>query len=218
MERKKVLLLRAALRRGLLKFVNQLVISVRDSFWSQKHIIYYVASTKVGDVASGDGSAIEFGEIRSWRDFPESFRRRLLTESDTLGWGKADWFERGWWIWFGSVNGQIATFCWVYPPGSNDEFFPAMVEKSEFIWQVTTLPEFRGRKLYGKLVAELLRVRTSHGISGFYVSCRDYNLTSRLVLPTVGFKPIGYLVINKWTKRRRWSQSGRHSCLKVVRH
>lgn len=208
LERQKLILLKSARRRGKWLFLKQLFLSVRDTIWANRHLIYRVGPDDVPDPPMGDGSLLQYRQILRWHDWPEEFRSRLLRESDELGWGQVEWFENGWWIWAGEIDGQVATFCWVYPTGSNDSFFDQMVQGSEFIWQVTTLPEFRGRKLYERMMIELMTRRFSEGVTAIYGCCRDYNLTSRLVLPKVGYGIVGHLVTNKWTGKRRWAPNG----------
>lgn len=89
--------------------------------------------------------------------------------------------------------------------------FKHMAPGSEFIWEVTTLPEFRGRSLYARMVIELMRTRFADGVTGIYVNCRDYHLTSRRVLAEVGFRVIGEIVNNKLTNARRWVPVGSKS-------
>ena len=211
MARQKVVLLKSAWRRGVGPFLSLLLISIRDKVWSKRLLIYYVGPDEIPNPLAGDGSRITYRRIDCWEDWPSELRDRLLREQDALGWGQVEWFDRGWWVWSGEIGGKVATFCWVYPRGGNDSFFKHMAPGSEFIWQVTTLPEFRGRGLYARMMIELMRTRVADGVTGIYGTFRDWNLTSRRVLPKVGFRVIGEIVTNKLTKTRRWVPVGSKS-------
>ena len=204
MARQKTILLKAAWRRGVGVFLHQLAVTLRDSFWSQRHFIYYIPPQEAQTLRQDQGLPLNCRRILRWEDWPQELRDRLIREQDQLGWGDAEWFNQGWWVWSCEIDGDVAAFCWIYPDGTNDDFFDRMVPGSEFIWQVTTLPEFRGRGIYEQLLVALLHTRVAEDVNGLYISCRDYNSTSRRVLTKVRFRRIGRIVVNKFFGSRIW--------------
>lgn len=193
MERQKVVLLKAARKRGLGPYLSQLAMSLRDSLWSKRILIFRAGPGDVPAEPPAGSPDLEYEMIERFEDWPEALQERLLTDPAVASWGQKAWFDNGWKVWSCSLDGEVATFCWLYPAGANDTFFDAMEPGSEFIWEVTTLPEFRGRGLYAKMMIDLMNARLEAGVPAIYGCCRDYNATSRRVLPKVGYREVGYI-------------------------
>jgi CelD/BcsL family acetyltransferase involved in cellulose biosynthesis/GNAT superfamily N-acetyltransferase len=73
------------------------------------------------------------------------------------------------------------------------------------LYDFYTLPEFRGRRLYSKLLAWILQKRFAEGAERAYISVLEKNRASRTAIERVGFKPVQLneaLWLFKWRRLR----------------
>jgi hypothetical protein len=201
----KLELLKSACKRGPLVFLNQAYVTGRDTLWSQKHLVFRISGDRLTDLpAAPDLAGLSFRAVHSWADLSAREQERLSNDHDSLEWGEPSWFDAGWKLYIGEVNGALATLCWWRTAAQSSNFFCPVAEDEEVLWQTVTLSEFRGRKLYFITLLNLMALRHRAGASAFYISCRDYNSTSRRTFCKCGFEQIGYTRINKITQKRVW--------------
>lgn len=201
--RQKLELLRSACKRGPVTLLNQAYVTGRDTLWSQKHLVFRISSDRLTGLPP-EGSELSFRVVRSWADFSTRERERLTNNHDSLGWGEPGWFDNGWQLYVGEINGALATLCWWKTAAQSTDFFCPVAEEEEVLWETITLPEFRGRQLYSSTLLNLMTFRRRAGVTAFYISCRDYNSTSRRTFDKCGFEQIGYTRISKVTRKRAW--------------
>jgi len=203
-DRKKVVLLRSAWRRGLAAFLRQFHLTFCDTFLSRTHLIYQASAADVLKQEIQEIPGLSFREVHCWEEFSEPVQRRLLADQASLSWGSVSWFNRGWRLWAGEFGDQLATLCWWRSPEQSRDFFQSIPGDAELMWQSTTMPEFRGRGLFTVQRLHLLRYRIEDGVGQFFVCCESYNMTGRRNLPSQGFHLIGHTTYSKITKRRTW--------------
>ncbi len=202
-EKKKVILLKSALRRGVGAFVRQGYLTGADVLLRTHQVFRLDAD----DVRAADPQTVlppQCREIRQWTDIPETLRQRLLADDGSIEWGARNWLDMGRRLWLGEVDGQVAFLCWFLNAEQAKDFWCPVPPDAEVIYQTTTLPEFRGRGLQVSFVQFLIRQRREDGIKSFFISCHAYNYTSYRNILKMGFRPIGYCSENRITRRLTW--------------
>jgi len=200
----KAALLRGAARRGIGPLARQAGLTAADTLLRRKHLVFYAAARDVLAAPAPEAGRIDFREIRSMDALPEDMRRRLTAGDGIVDWGEPDWFDRGWSLWTGAIDGRLACLGWWRAAAQARDFFCPMPPDTELLWHMTTLPEFRGQGLQAAFWLPLMRARLDSGITGFFTNCRDYNTASRRNILRVGFRPVGYCTDNRITGRRSW--------------
>lgn len=211
MARQKTALLRAAWRRGAGPFLAQAVRSLRDSVWSQRHMVYRLTAAEAL-ARPVPAEPLRCRPVDRWEDLPAPLRERLSAEGERLSWGRPEWFDAGWRLWLGERDGVPVTLCWLRPRARAADFFAPVPEGWELIWQVSTLPEHRGRRFYEACLDAVMRARAEAGTAGFLISCRDYNSTSRRTFARMGWTWLGFAEIPKrgaGAGRPRWRPAPR---------
>jgi hypothetical protein len=204
----KANVLRHASRHGFRSVIRELIPVIRDTIWSQRHIVFYMDSEDVNRKYHDMPEDYLFVyEAKTWDSLKESYRERLNRDQEIQGWGKPSWFELGWSLWLGEIDGDLAILCWWRTSEQSEDFFCPMRKGSDLIYETTTMPEFRGKGMYSRMLVEVMKLRESQGTTGFYASCRDYNRTPRLTLVKMGFNKLGYTSINKYSKSKKWVAS-----------
>ena len=197
-------LLRGTARRGIGPLARQAGLTAADTLLRRKHLVFHAAARDVLSVPAPEAGMMDFRKIRSMDALPEDARRRLTAGDGALDWGEPDWFDRGWTLWTGSIGGRLACLGWWRSAAQARDFFCPMPPDTELLWQMVTLPEFRGRGLHVMFRLALMRARLEQGVAGFFINCRDYNTTSRRNILKMGFRPVGYCTDSRITGRRSW--------------
>jgi hypothetical protein len=203
-KRKKVVLLRSAMKRGWRPFFHQAAATFSDTFLARTHIIYRADAADVLIQPVPDIAGLAFREVKSWEDLSAGVRTRLLADQGLLNWGDPSWFDRGWRLWAGEFGEELATLSWWRAPSQSDDFFYPIPADGELMWQSTTMPEHRGDGLFTVQRLNLMRDRIGDGVQKFFVCCENFNSTGRRNLPKQGFKPIGISSRSKITGQRRF--------------
>ena len=203
-QKDKVALMRGAARRGLLPLTRQAWLAGADTLIRRKHLVF---RAEPGDILSAPMPPMErltFRPVGSWDAMPEDMRRRLTDRDGAVDWGEPGWFDKGWRLWVGEIDGCLACLGWLRGAEQSRDFFCPMPENTELLWQMVTLPEFRGRGLHVTFRLALMRARLEEGVAGFFINCREYNSTSHRNILKMGFRPIGHCVDSRLTGRRTW--------------
>ena len=203
-KRQKLVLLRRAWRKGPGPFMRQAILTFGSSVLWRRHLIYEAHADKVLKLDIPDISDILFREVRSWNELSPDIRECLLRDKASLGWGDEAWFDLGWQLWVGEVDGRLATLAWWRTAEQSNDFFIPVPEDTELMWQSTTMPEFRGRDLFTVQQRTLMQRHAQDGVRRFLSCCEDFNMTSRRNLPRQGFDYIGMTVKSRLTGKRRW--------------
>lgn len=198
----KAALLRGAARRGVGPLARQAGLTAADTLLRRKHLVFYAAARDVLSVP--DAGSMDFREIPSMDAMPEDLRSRLMDGDDPADWGEPGWFDRGWRLWVGEIDGCVACLGWLRSAAQSRDFFYPMPEDTELLWQMVTLPEFRGRGLHVTFRLALMRARLEEGVVGFFINCREYNSTSHRNILKMGFHPVGHCTDSRITGRRSW--------------
>lgn len=109
------------------------------------------------------------------------------------------------------VNGQLAGWGWSYWPTE-----PALVTETETtlefepksvsLYDYFVLPEFRGRRLYQALLAQILRERFAEGAERAYIGVLAANTASLKAIERVGFRVIA---VDELQRFLRWKRASR---------
>lgn len=203
-QRYRVALLRGAMQRGIVPFLQQGWLIIADKFFRHKELVFRLAAEDVpkGDVSLPDDLC--FSEVSHWEDLPQDFREVVSDPSNGFQWNGRDWFEQNRRLWIGVLDGKVAVLgWWVDAVVANIYFFP-IPHNSELLIHAIVLPQFRGRNFQILLWWTLMQVRVQNGILAFYVHARDYNTPSLRTIEKLGFKYIGYRRISRLTRKRIW--------------
>ncbi|MGH2493557.1 MAG: GNAT family N-acetyltransferase [Ktedonobacteraceae bacterium] len=102
-------------------------------------------------------------------------------------------FERGKRCYAGLLSEQIVTYGWVtFDEESIGELnLKARLRAGEaYIWDCTTLPAYRGQRLYPALLAHILGALAAEGISHAWLGTDADNIPSQKGVALAGFQPI----------------------------
>lgn len=107
-----------------------------------------------------------------------------------------------------SVDGEVATTCWVsecaewlgelegwFVPGPGDAY----------VWDCATRPVFRGNHLYPYLLRQTLDRLSSDGVRGVWIATEWNNWQSARGVTQAGFRPVGAVVCIR-VGRLRWQR------------
>lgn len=203
-KRYKIVLLRGAARRGIRCFLRQAGLILADICCREKHLVFRMTAQQVLAADHTFPKNLQFHEAMDWDELPEHFRLRLSKPEEGIDWGNREWFAKGWHLWIGAQDGQIAVLSWWRSSAQSTTFFCPIPADAELLWHVTVLPEYRGHNLHVLCWIALLRSRVAKGTRSFYVNCRDYNTPSHLNICKIGFKLFGCCKISRFTRRRVW--------------
>lgn len=198
----KLDLLRYASKRGPAMFIGQLVCSARDTLWSAKHLVFVYDVGRKGPPAQPDRPDLTFAEAPGWAAF--SLEEQQALEDSAVEWGDSGWFEQGWRLWTGRLDGRLAITIWWRTTGQSPNFFVPMEEGSILLWQTATLPEARGGGLYTAALTSLMAHEIANGVQLIYANCRDYNFPPRRNMERMGFERLGQHTDNRWTGKQSW--------------
>ena len=200
----KVQLLRGALQRGFTAFIRQTYMIALDSAIRQKHLVFRATCEDIPHEFRLENITLSFREISSWDEIQDDDRKKLFDPQQAIDIGSADWFDHGWRLWIGEINGRLAVLGWWRDAEQSQNFFCPLPEDAEMLGHATTLPDFRGLGLHVTLWVVFMQERKKAHINSFYTNCREYNIPSHRNILRMGFRCIGYCTVSKWTKHRKW--------------
>jgi hypothetical protein len=202
----KVVLLRAAARRGPLSFFRQGYLILMDRLWRKKHLVFRADAADVLAVPVKIPVGMVTREIHSLYDLEAIIKRQTDYIRGAVDLGQPDWFDLGWRMWIIEIDQKLACFGWLRSAEQSSDFFCHITEDSELLWHASVLPEYRGQNLHVLLWLVVMRIRIEQGVFRFYANCRDYNLPSRRNIEKMGLHLIGYSRDCRLTGRRSWHQ------------
>jgi len=117
-------------------------------------------------------------------------------------------FARGCHCYAGRIDGKLATYGWVTfdEEGIGELGLNFRLKASEaYIWDCTTLPAYRGLRLYPALLAYILGELQGLGLHRAWIGADTGNLTSQSGLALVGFQPVvDVFITHVSTARQAW--------------
>jgi hypothetical protein len=200
----KFQLLRGALQRGFITFIRQAYVIALDSMVRQKHLVFRATHEDIPRGFQQKDSTLSFREISSWKELREDDRKRLFDPQQAIDFGGVDWFDQGWRLWIGEIDGRLAVLGWWRGAKQSRDFFCSLPEDAELLGHVTTLPDSRGLGLHVMLWVTFMQERIKVGVNSFYTNCREYNIPSHRNILRMGYCCIGYCTVNKYTGHRKW--------------
>lgn len=209
MRKNKVVLLRGAAKRGVRPFIKQVSLIAMDTLVRKKHLVFKASAADVKATTTYGDSDLQLREITSWESLMRVVEQQPHAPPSTFDLGKKEWFVNGWRLWIGEAEGRFTCLGWLRPAEHSKDFFCAMEEDAELLWHSSVLPEFRQHNFHVLLVVNTMRLRVEDGVSGFYINCRAYNIPSERNIAKMGFKPVGYCLESRLTKRRTWHSVGK---------
>lgn len=200
-EKKKLILLHSAYRRGIIPLTRQLYLSLLDIFLRRKYLVFALNIEPNSSNIQLDRPQINIQFIRSWEDIPSEIKSRLISGNENIEWGNRSFFSRPRKLWALRLDNRIATLGWLASPEFERDFIWPVPDTAEILHQVTVLPEFRGRGLQILHQKMLIDERVKIGVTSFYISCHEYNTTSHRNILRTGFSQIGYSRRSRLTGR-----------------
>ncbi|UWQ16081.1 hypothetical protein K3556_15990 (plasmid) [Aliiroseovarius sp. M344] len=203
-QKHKVILLRSSWKRGLRQFVRQAVLVLLDSTVRKKHMAFKLGADALRELPSlTDGSILTHGT--KWDAFPQRLQKQIMQLDETVEWGDLSWFDKGWRLCVGEIEGRVVCIGWMRNAENSQDFFIKLPDKTELLWHLIVIPEFRGQRLHQRFWLMLMHDRAKDGVESFFTNCRDYNLPSFYNIQKLGFKLIGHRIDNKLTGKSRWT-------------
>lgn len=202
-ERYKVTLLRRAGRRGCRPLLDQAVLSVRDRFWSHRHLVFAYHTTCAGIPSVPSLPGLTFRTVECW-DAISASGQRSIDEAD-MDWGHSSWFELGdRHLWLAEIDSRPASTVWWRRAERVERFYFPLPDGSILIGPVATLPKYRGRGVCPVTIRALVAHLAEEGATRFFIDCRDYNYPSRRTVAAAGFLLVGTATIRHLDGRRSW--------------
>src|SRR5439155_14861946 len=100
-------------------------------------------------------------------------------------------------VWVAERDERVALVGWTRDSRHSEPFFFPLGSRATLIWQVATLPEFRGRGLYHRALERMQQVLFEEGVDEIFITCADYNRPSIKGIKKAGFSRIGRGRINR---------------------
>ena len=192
LKKKKIILLRSAMRRGIFDFSRQLYFSIADTLLRRKYLVFYINLDDTPIHVDENEFSLDIVKIENWNDVPEALQGRLESNVENIEWGSKRFFERGRELWALQLQNEIAVLGWLGFPELEKDYIWPVPKGAEILHQLTVLPEFRGKRLQVLHRKMLMTERSKNGVNEFYISCHEYNSTSHKNILRMGFRQIGY--------------------------
>jgi RimJ/RimL family protein N-acetyltransferase len=145
--------------------------------------------------------------LRSYRTFEEvdaATLRQIEAERTTFWWDTEAWLRKGWRMWVGLTGGEVALVGWTRDAEHARRFYFPVCSCGQVVWQVNTLPRFRGRGFFTSALAQMQQVLFEDGCEDLFITCADYNIASRRAIEKAGFKLIGHGRMRVKDQRMAW--------------
>jgi RimJ/RimL family protein N-acetyltransferase len=112
----------------------------------------------------------------------------LMREIDKL-------FAKGYELWVGRLDGEMAGICWSRSGRNRTDYFVPLVETDATIMSCFVYPELRGRGIYPAMLQTMVNVLMDRDrICDVYIDCKSWNSSSIRGIRKAGFVPIGKAV------------------------
>lgn len=106
-----------------------------------------------------------------------------------------DRFAAGHTAWIASIDGEAAAWGWMATRtadiGEMGLTF-AVPQRERYLWNFVTLPAFRGRGIYPRLLDAIVRSESAHA-DRFWIACAPENRASMAGIRRAGFQPVAEL-------------------------
>jgi hypothetical protein len=138
------------------------------------------------------GSRVGFQDYRRWEEIPGEIKA-LLAAYDPLnlvGFDKV--LGRGWRLWMGTRDKQLAVYAWTRSGKECQDFFFPTGSNSVLVWYTETSAGQRGLGLQPLILDHIVRILDCEGIECAYIACAKYNYASRLGIEKANFRLIGH--------------------------
>ena len=203
-QRKKVILLRSAARRGVWAFLRQAWETVADVCLRRKILVFRLDGDDFLKHPPPNDPSLECREVSGWDDLPAGLQQRLESKEEKLEWGDKSWFALDRQLWLATLDGEVCCLAWMLGSNPGEHFFCSVPSDAEILFQIVVLPEFRGRSLQVRVHRIMMVERLRAGARRFFIACHEYNYTSRRNIEELGFRLIGSHNEYRFTSRQSW--------------
>jgi RimJ/RimL family protein N-acetyltransferase len=204
MDRFKIDLLKRSFSAGVVPFLSELSLMLKDKLFGPTYLVYEIRKDQHIPTINEMNSSLDICNYLKWEQVPEDIKSAIHEELDGQYWGKKEWMDLGWRLWVGTIDQKLAVLSWTREAGQCEDFFFPLSDGCVLIWQTITVPRYRGKALapfmYNKVLRELFQWENLR----VYVSCREFNLASKKNIEKSGFKYIGFGVVKKKTGQGIW--------------
>lgn len=176
----------------------ELIRSDRETLWRMlsggwsRMLVYSADTTIVRTLESQPGlefRALTQEELRAISAPDPTFRTRQLHRLERFGGNYA----------YGVfVGGQLAHVSWLLPPKAIERDPPRVIRGQPAEAEITaceTLPDFRGRGIYGFAIHNLLEQARRNGIRRVFMKTASANRSSRSGIEKVGLRRVGWAIV-----------------------
>lgn len=201
MDKHNAELLRRAWKAGPYPFLREVGMLARNKLWGATHLVFEMRRQDYTPISDDSLSLLPY---ETWDAVPEDMKEAIVREFHDQYWGKPEWVQIGWRFWIGMIEQELAIVGWTRGPGRCEDFFFPLSSDCGLLWQTVTLQKFRGRGLCSLVLSRMSGALFESGVARVYVSCRDYNVSSRRAIDKAGFKYIGRGCVRKRTGKGIW--------------
>ncbi len=203
-------LLKIAWNLGLISFIRECFLVLRFVF-----IKYYCVYLMDKDDFTNEPiniTQIEYKSYSKWEDIEDSVKEVFLKENKHIFWDVEVWLLKGARLWIGIIDGEVVSLLFNRDPLQKGAFFFPMTSNCALIWNVVTLPQYRGLGLYPQMLKHVCSSLFSEGIESIYICCSDYNISSIRGIMKIGFTKIGTGIVYRFSSKGIWKP-----CMKPFR-
>lgn len=204
MDRFKIDLLKRSFSAGVVPFLSELSLILKDKLFGPTHLIYEIKKEQWTYCTVGMSDPLDICCYSEWEQVPEDIKAAIHEELDGQYWGKKEWMDLGWRLWVGTIDQKLAIISWTRRGGQCDDFFFPLSHDCVLIWQTITVPRYRGKALAPLMLNKMFRELLQRDHLRLYGSCRKFNYASRKIIEKTGFKYIGFGVVKKKTGQGIW--------------
>ena len=155
-------------------------------------IVYSADTSTVRAPEPRDGLAFQAltpEDLRSLSGWDDTLRSRQLDRLSRFGTSYA---------YVVLADGQIAHVSWLLPPSAIERDPPRVVKARAGLAEITgceTLPEFRGRGIYGFAIRNLAEVARGQGVRRVYMKTAAENKASQSGIEKAGLERVGWAIL-----------------------
>jgi hypothetical protein len=198
-------LLKKALQKGLWAFFTQTYYLVRNSLSHSDHErVYYKSCSDVIEASSTfDLEGCSIITYDSWDEVPLEYKK-ILQETPGIFWNSEEWMSRGFRIWFGIIDNDVAIIKFTCSGDKIDNFYFPLTSRCILNYYTFTLPQYRGRGLNSLLGRYSRSVLIQDGFEHFFSVIDEYNTSSIIGTEKSGYRNIGNGITKRSTGKRIW--------------
>jgi RimJ/RimL family protein N-acetyltransferase len=135
----------------------------------------------------------EIQQVPSWGCLSEQEQNRICQAE----FRSESFFDEEAELWIGRYQKELASFVWVWPRKSIQEWFFSVPSDSLFFNHCFTFPEYRGHGFYYTMLREVLRIKIAQGFTHLFIHCYTWNYPS-----LHGIRKAGFVLLGTGRKKR----------------